>query len=748
MDKNFQEQIREKLEGLSLEKVNLFAWLCMVRALPFLGAGGNFKYWKEDKRQKHLLSVLRAIDVVAVSATDTYAASAAIAALDAYGAIVRDSDAYGVISDVVAVAVYAIDAITDTSIFIFTSAAEKASTVAEYCNVNLKPILLQDLDMLINGEHSFNNDTSLYGEIWDNFQNALRNIGCEYWGNWYTKLFAKGFKLENEDCEEIRTRLDVRDAVKEAGASTVVKYIADLKIQGKKETKEARIILLGTKGAGKTSLATKLQDEDAGLPEKDESTAGVETLKLDLIPGETTHLWDFGGHVIVQAAHKCFMSAECVYVLVVDGRTEQQKDMDYFRKWLTTVKTYSKGSAKVFIILNVSDPYYAPIPKEKIKEEFPNLIEGYYTFNFKVDKDTLRDFKEHIKDYIETKFTRPLPKQYFKVKQEIERIFKEYNQEILSQVEVKEIATRFDLKNDSQGALDFLNILGVALRYDNIPGLVLNPSWISNGIYTIINHMENNGMSKIHQDDIPKIFEDKEASRYHLGNCEHLYKLMVKFELAFTANDEPGVLFVPAVFPINKLAGVPHPKPEEETLARRYRFEITLSESIFPRYIQRNHRYIKRNESGERFMCRDEMCLIKNNTYAIVTKESREIKITVWGEDKSTFLQELHNGLSDLLEEHWSQWERDEIKLPKGYYAAKVIRELYNDGVKKVGGEKIKDTIKKYNIFSIINIHKVEKIQAQAGLVTANTDLDITGFKSSKTKKFGKRFIKMFGKSD
>jgi len=233
--------------------------------------------------------------------------------------------------------------------------------------------------------------------------------------------------------------------------------------------------------------------------------------------------------------------------------------------------------------------------------------------------------------------------------------------------------------------------------------------------------MENNSVSNIHEDVIPTIFKDKDAVRYHVDNCKHLYKLMVQFELAFTTNDEPGELFVPAVFPINKLTGIPRPKPDDEPLARKYSFEIALSESIFPRYIQRNHQHIRRNESGERFMCRDEMFLVKNATYAIVTKESRKIEITVWGKDKSAFLQELHEGLSVLLEENWSQWERDEVKLSNKYYETDFIRELHHAGVEEIGGQKIEKTVKVYNI-SLINIKtKIEKAQASLA------GLDITG---------------------
>ena len=48
---------------------------------------------------------------------------------------------------------------------------------------------------------------------------------------------------------------------------------------------EARIIILGDKGAGKTSLARRLIDINAEMPKDDDSTEGV-TVSIWDLPGE------------------------------------------------------------------------------------------------------------------------------------------------------------------------------------------------------------------------------------------------------------------------------------------------------------------------------------------------------------------------------------------------------------------------------------------------------------------------------
>jgi len=59
---DFQEQVKSELQRMSSEEVVFFAWLCALRTLPYIGAKGNFNYWKKENRQKHLYALFRALD--------------------------------------------------------------------------------------------------------------------------------------------------------------------------------------------------------------------------------------------------------------------------------------------------------------------------------------------------------------------------------------------------------------------------------------------------------------------------------------------------------------------------------------------------------------------------------------------------------------------------------------------------------------------------------------------------------------
>ena len=731
----FEKSVYEHVEKMSQPQQAHFAWICTVRALPFLCNRNQFSFWGKDK-QTHLYSIFYALDACAsyninYDSMATYAASAyddIDAIHDAYRAINNSLDnlsaEYVVRAVYYAVVTAALADAPDAPFGAPAGAATAAVIAAHYISRDLLEYFLKEIFYILRTINDNNStlilsDTSIYGSLWQSFLADLSEIGCSYWANQYKELFDNNF-VPNK--KEIILRLQVPDAVHQEGAATVAKHMEGLAEQGFVETKEARIILLGTKGAGKTSLARKLRNPIAPMPRKSASTAGVDTSKLKLISNETTHLWDFGGHVIAQAAHKCFVSAECVYVLVIDGRTEQQLDIDEHRKWLSTVKTYSGGRAKVFVLLNTSDGHNRKMPEKKLREEFPDLIEDFYTCNIRKDKQGLHDFKEDIKRYIETNFVRKLPALYFDVKKELERQFRELKKETLDEEEVNKIVSELGLKDGSHYVLDYLNILGVALRYDNIPNIVLNPTWISNGIYTIINHMQNSNLIEMHLDDMPKVFKGKETSRYNADNCNLLYELMVKYELAFQMKNRRNTLLVPAVLPDDEPDDLLSPKDKEETLARKYHFDITLADNVFPRYIQRNHEYIMQSENGDYIVWYSGMLLANDNTNAKITKKIRMIEITTWGENRSDLLHKLHNELGELLEEHRLQWEKDEIKLPTGYVATDVIRQLHNDGTSEYGGSETETIMKQYRL-SLISVDEVNVLSPK----TLSPEVSIDG---------------------
>jgi len=249
-------------------------------------------------------------------------------------------------------------------------------------------------------------------------------------------------------------------------------------------------------------------------------------------------------------------------------------------------------------------------------------------------------------------FSNELSTGYSIVKQAIEKQFNKHRKATLARANVEKIAFEAGLEQDDiKGVFSYFNTLGVALFYDD-SDIVFNPYWISHGVYTIINYMQNKDLTEIHINDMKKIFKGKNAKQYNIEKCRIVFDFMNKHELAFPTQDNKDILFVPLIVFDKRHSELPEAKQSEEIFAK-YIFPTALAEKILQRYVHRNSKYIKQ-ENGNYIAWNRGMYLEMDGTNAnamVEVKESREIKITVWGEKKDEFFNYLHDIFLVLLEE-------------------------------------------------------------------------------------------------
>ena len=94
---------------------------------------------------------------------------------------------------------------------------------------------------------------------------------------------------------------------------------------------EAKFLIVGEAGAGKTTLAEKIKDENYPLRQDELSTEGIDVnqWQFPLDNGEKirVNIWDFGGQEIYHSTHQFFLTKRSLYALVVDSRRE---DTDFY----------------------------------------------------------------------------------------------------------------------------------------------------------------------------------------------------------------------------------------------------------------------------------------------------------------------------------------------------------------------------------------------------------------------------------
>jgi small GTP-binding protein len=445
----------------------------------------------------------------------------------------------------------------------------------------------------------------------------------------------------------LEIRLLVPESIRSRGAAAVANFLTELEKGA--ERLEARIIILGEKGAGKTCLARRLIKLDAPMTTDAESTAGVDTSPWKFQENNIAHIWDFAGHTITHAAHKFFLSERSLYILVCNGRTEGENHLEY---WLNHIQNYGKN-AHVFILINKRDQHTPPeIPINSLKEKYS--IAGVYTFSIETDKADLENFRKTVTDFITNNpsYNQKIPATNYKVKAELENLFKE-GQERIEYSKFEEIAEEYGIKNKTE-LLKNLHVLGICLWYETMQGfdtLVLNPEWISGGVYKIINWVHEQKNHEIALADFRKVFE--KDVRYPENQDAFLFKLMIQYELAFETK-KGGRLIIPYLLHEDRPAELPA-FDIGESLMLRYKAEQSLPPDTISRFIVRRNEDIRKAEDGKYKVWRRGVVL-KNEKgdIALVREDDRTISILVKGSGKTAYLDELRKTMNEIFESYKS----------------------------------------------------------------------------------------------
>lgn len=665
----FREEIEEKLLELIKNKqeykkrIAQFSWRCAMRALPFLGSEGNFNFWNLNSRERNLHTVFYALDASAYFLIKPVLADYNEEdPIDAAGSAFKD-EAYSAVYAAYASA-YAIRASLSYVYRSAASVAKAAAAAAFYTRyaaemnrnsfeVNMTNIILDEIRYI---EHKSNKpeiNTSQYGDIWYNFQKALDKENCSFWGRLYEDIFNNNFRM---DVTLLTKRIHVPKEIREMGVYSVGMYLEELEKRGTKRLNEARIIILGNKGSGKTCIARRLIDPEAPMTSKDESTAGVETTSWELEEDDmNVRIWDFAGHTVTHAVHQFFLSERCLYLIVYNGRTEDNNRLNY---WLDHMKNYG-GNSKAIILVNLKDKHSPDIPENTLMEKYP--IEAFYYFSIQDHKDSLNAFRKKVADYIVNNPSwnkQALPINYYHVKEELEEVFDKKSEakgeEHITKRRFDEIAEKYDIKDTDQLLRD-LHDLGIGLWYQDMEDydtLVLNPEWISHGVYKIINWVHEAGRHAVSLDDFKSIFKDNNE-RYPEEKHPFLFELMQHYKLAYPTRDK-NTLIIPHLLNEDRPKTLPE-FPVGESLMMRYKSEQPLPPHTISRFIVEHNKEIKQENRKDVVWRYGVVLKDGKGSTALVREEDRTISVSVKGKSKTDYLSKLRETLNEIFNSYRSE---------------------------------------------------------------------------------------------
>lgn len=712
--KTFEKKIEGEIKKLTTEQKVVFAGRCAMMAVPLLGYKKGFSDWKENA-QHHLLSVFKAsflsVTYKAASPPQDFeytdktfgaldytpsrfyvanhgANTATVAAVNATTnnitkAVANAADyatkatiaGYASKAAVTAAAKAAANAYDDTKGYAQATPAAanayaRAAEHANYVEYSAKAAarataraynliheesasifiagLFSDISFIVKNQISSKNLIPLYGKCWNSFQIALKDEGCSYWAKLFEDIFQNGLQVDPITMEYI---LSIPEPIESEGAKEVGKYLEQLE-KGAERLNEARVIILGDKGAGKTSIARKLVNPGADMPELSESTAGVDTT-LWHVEEENLNIriWDFAGHTVTHAVHQFFLSERCLYLMVYDGRTEERNRLEY---WLDHMKNYG-GDSQAIILVNKRDNHTVKIPINSLREKYPIL--ALFEFDVKEDDAALNSFRDFIVKYINENpcwNSKKIPANTYRIKGDIEQLFwhceEGKGKEFIERNEFNSIAKKYGIE-DIDDLLSHLHVLGISLWYKeikNINTLILNPEWISQGIYKIINWVNNSPKVSISIDDFNSVFLD-EIERFPEDKYELLYELMLHYQIAYETENKHN-LVIPHLLNEDRPEKLPAFEISDSLMCR-YKANIPLPPDTISKFIVRHNKEIEDHNVWRYGVVLE----YKNSTTALVREDDRIISVSVKGDHKTEYLYILRETLNSIFETYKSE---------------------------------------------------------------------------------------------
>jgi len=485
----------------------------------------------------------------------------------------------------------------------------------------------------------------------------LEAAGGHYWARFHERFFSAEASIPVE--EALQRILETPKEIMAQGAAAVGHHWERIETQGGKgkHLNEARLLILGDKGAGKTTLARKLVDPEAELPEEKESTTGVDTSLWDFEGDELrVRIWDFAGHAVTHAVHRFFLSERCLYVLVYDGRTDNTQRLYY---WLDHMKNYG-GDSEAILVVNLKDPHRPDLPIYSLQEQYN--LRAVYWLNLGKDTDTLETLRTDIHAYIKDHpawSKQVIGSADYQVKARLEEIFEGtagQPKEHLAMEDFRDLAAEYKAEEPEE-LLQALHALGISFWYPKIEGcdtLILNPDWITDGVYAIVNWLANQSKHGLKLTDLKKVFNKNHFDRYPESKHRFLFDLVKSYELGFQRVGDK-YLVIPHLLREDRPKVLPE-FPMGESLLVRYQAEFALPPHTLSRFIVRHHRVLAKEADGSPIIWRYGAVLTNGEgTEALVRQIDRRIDISVKGPDAVSFLEVLRKTLNDLFKQLQSQ---------------------------------------------------------------------------------------------
>ena len=401
----------------------------------------------------------------------------------------------------------------------------------------------------------------------------------------------KALKLEQLNLQGSKLNIPPEILARVTNASGIVEYYFSSETL---PLREAKVILVGQSSTGKTSLINRLVHNTYNPHEGKTNGIAISEWSVNVLSeqGNTfepirLNIWDFGGQEIMHATHQFFLTKRSLYLLVCNSRNSEADNRLYY--WLKIIRSFG-GDSPVIVVGNKIDEQSFNIGRRELMNKYPQIRAIFDTSC--VDGRGIQDLSKTIAREIANlpHIFDPIPKKWFSIKDRLSSMGKNY----LPYDEYKKICKREGVLQDygQSTLIGFLHDLGTMIYFQDDPRLqelgILNPEWVTNGVYQIINSnslFQSFGILSVK--DLESILPQKEYSRSHYT---FIINIMQKFELCYPFDNDTSRYLIPDLLHKEE----PDTGDWNKALAFQYKYSV-LPSSVLSRFIVRMHPFISQN---------------------------------------------------------------------------------------------------------------------------------------------------------
>ncbi len=387
------------------------------------------------------------------------------------------------------------------------------------------------------------------------------------------------------------------------GNSAILRYFEQLEKSGTDQIFEAKLLLIGEGGAGKTSLCHKLFDPVAELPKEKDSTQGIDIWPLYFYIRDDRqfrlNVWDFAGQGKYQSAHSFFYTHRSLYVLVDDTRTlnENEAYRTFYHFWLQTAELFGGDSPLLILHNQKADRTRTGFNLGVFQADFP-FVKELFCINLGGDDTAgILDLKKQIERWAQKlpHIGDVVPKTWVRVREDIEQ--ERQQRPYISDERYREICAAHGITDEAkQSDLSrYFHDLGVFLHFQENPLLrrdvFLQNEWVTNAVYKILDDPEIavKKRGRFDKDDLIRLWNE----RYYAKRRDELLALMLQFEFCYQVQDSE-IYVAPQLLP----GDIPKcDLGQAIPLQLKYEYGF-MPKGLLYRLIVRLHRYIAQGQSA------------------------------------------------------------------------------------------------------------------------------------------------------